>query len=167
MGLMLAFKAFLKAFQDPKKAEDFVLGKQPPQLAAQSGDFSHLRLLSLLQQSGRLVDFLKEDISAFSDAEVGAAARQVHRDCAKLIEELVTVRPVMEEGEGSNIRVPVGYDPATIRLVGQVKGQPPFEGVLVHKGWKAHKRSLPKGVGDQKSEVICPAEVEVRGSASG
>jgi hypothetical protein len=46
--------------------------------------------------------------------------------------------------------------------VGKVKGEPPFTAVLVHRGWKAHKKSLPKNMGEQGTEIICPAEVEVR-----
>jgi hypothetical protein len=67
----------------------------------------------------------------------------------------------MEETEGSSVRVPLGYNPSTIKIVGQVKGKPPFIGTLIHKGWKAHKRSLPKKVGDHQSEIICPAEIEM------
>jgi len=83
-------------------------------------------------------------------------------DCGKCLEELVTVRPLMEENEGSPITIPQGYDSSKIKVVGKIKGQPPYHGVLVHKGWKAHKRSLPKKIGDQTAEIICPAEVEVR-----
>ena len=159
MGLGLAFKAFLKAFKDPKQAQEFVDGK-PRQLEVQ--DQGHLRLLSLLQHSGRLIDFLKEDISKYSDAQVGAAVRKIHQDCGKSLEDAVTIRPIMEENEGATVKVSAGYDPSTIKVVGKVKGEPPFSGTLVHKGWKAHKRSLPKKIGEQHNDVICPAEIEVR-----
>lgn len=115
-----------------------------------------------MQQSGRLVDFLKEDITSFTDAQVGAAAREIHQECSKLLEEYVTVRPLREENEGATVTVPQAYDPSTVKVVGKVKGEPPFTGILVHKGWKAHKRSLPKKLGEQSLEIICPAEVEVR-----
>jgi hypothetical protein len=159
MGLGLAIKAFFKAFREPKQAEEF-LNEAPKQI--ESFDSSHLRLLGMLQQSGRLIDFLKEDISAFTDAQVGAAVRKIHEDCAKSLEEFVTVRPLMDEKEGSTIRIPEGYDVESIHLVGNVKGNPPYQGTLVHKGWKAHKRSLPKKVSGQASAIICPAEVEIR-----
>lgn len=94
MRLSLAFRAFWKAWQDPKKALRFVESEDEK---AEVGDLSHLRLLSLLQHSGRLVDFLKEDISSYSDAQIGAAVRQIQSDCAKSLEDLVTIRPVMEE----------------------------------------------------------------------
>lgn len=164
MSLSIAIKAFFKAWREPEKALKF-LQDEPlklPEKIPEQADQSHLRLLAFLQQSGRLIDFLKEDIASIDDAQVGAAVRKIHQDCAKSLEELVTIRPVMSEHEGASIRVPQGYDPASIKVVGKVKGEPPFTGVLVHKGWKAHKRSLPKKIGEQHNDVICPAEVEVR-----
>lgn len=159
MGLGLAFKAFFKALKDPKKAREF-MADEPKQIETQ--DASHLRLLTILQNSGRLIDFFKEDITAFSDAQVGAAVRKIHQDCAQCLEEMVTIRPVMEENEGAQVKVAAGYDPSSIKIIGKVKGEPPYTGILVHKGWKAHKRSLPKKVGEQHNEVICSAEIEIR-----
>jgi Domain of unknown function (DUF2760) len=160
MKLGLAFKAFIKALKEPAKAERFLADATPKH--EDSSDLSHLRLLHYLQQAGRLVDFLKEDIGSFSDAQVGAAVRKIHQDCAQAVEELVTIRPLKDEQEGSIIQVPKGYNPAEIKVVGKVKGNPPFTGLLVHRGWKAQKRSLPKKTGEQTPEVICPAEVEVK-----
>lgn len=160
--LILAIKAFIQAFKDPEGAQLFIAGGARPAKAVEACDQSHLRLLSMLQQSARLIDFLKEDLAAFDDAQVGAAVRKIHADSAQCLEELVTIRPAMEENEGARITVPQGYDPAKIKIVGKVKGEPPYVGVLVHKGWKAHKRSLPKKVGEQMSEMLCPSEVEIR-----
>jgi len=162
MKWIWAFKAFCKALKDPEGAKQFVEGAKKEMKAEDQSDFSHLRLLSMLQQTSRLVDFLKEDISTFNDAQIGAAVRKIHADSGKCLEELVTIRPVMEEKEGAKIQVPQGYDPSKIKVVGKVTKEPPFTGILVHKGWKAHKRSLPKKVGEQAAEVIQPAEVEVR-----
>ena len=152
--LIAAFKAFWRALREPEK-------KVEESSAPLKGEVGHLRLLAILQRSGRLVDFLKEDISGFTDAQVGAAAREVHAECAKALEELVTIRPLYEESEGARIKLPVGYEAATVKLTGKVVGQPPYEGILVHRGWKAAKRSLPKQAVAQ-TEVISPAEIEVR-----
>lgn len=159
MRLILAIKAFFRAWRNPEKAKEFLEDKDK---SCTNLDPSHLRLLSLLQQSARLIDFFKEDISSFSDAEVGAAARKIHQDCSKWLEEWVTIRPLREEQEGASIQVPKGYDSKAIKLVGKVKGEPPYVGTLVHKGWKAHKRSLPKVAEDSMREIIFPAEIEVR-----
>lgn len=164
MSLLLAFKAFFKAIRQPKEARLFVEGVSEPSTKQieSVGDTSHLRLLAYLQQSGRLIDFLKEDIHTYTDAQIGAAARKIHQDCTSLLEDLVTIRPLKDEKEGAIVHVPKGYNPSEIKVVGKVKGEPPFSGVLVHRGWKAHKRSLPKKQGEQIVEVICPAEIEMK-----
>ncbi len=157
----LACQAFFRTFKEPEKMQLLIEGKEiakPEEVA----DHSHLRLLYYLQHSGRLIDFLKEDISAFNDAQVGAAVRKIHQDCAQIIEEIVTIRPLRDENEGAVIQIHKGYNPAEIKIVGKIKGEAPFTGTLVHKGWKAHKLSLPKNTGEQLMDVICPAEVEVK-----
>lgn len=161
MSFLLAIKAFFKAWKDPIQGQIF-LEDSPKNQDFQSADHSHLRLLALLQDSGRLIDFFKEDIRDFTDAQIGAAVRQIHQDCNKSLEEWVTIRPLMPEKEGTSITIPKGYDPAVIKISGKVKGEPPYKGTIIHQGWKAHKRSLPKKMGEHHSEVICPAEVEVK-----
>lgn len=161
MRLWIAFKAFWKAWKHPDKAKNFLEQKETQKIV-EKGDISHLRFLSQLQQSGRLVDFFKEDISSFTDAQIGAAVRKIHADCSKIIEEYITVRPLCDEQEGSSITVPAGYDPSAIKVIGKIKGEPPFKGILVHKGWKAQKRLLPKSSGESAAEIICPAEIEIK-----
>lgn len=155
--IIRAFKAFFSALRGDEVKTDKAL----PIAKSEKSDPSHLRLLAYLQGSGRLIDFLKEDISAYSDAEVGAAVREVHKECAKALEELVTVRPIFDEEEGSVVKVPFGYDSFSIKLTGKVK-EPPYEGTLVHRGWKAHKRSLPKNLHDDLNEIVQPAEIELK-----
>ena len=46
-----------------------------------------LQLLNLLQKEARFIDFIKEDITAYSDADIGAAARVVHEGCNKTLDE--------------------------------------------------------------------------------
>jgi len=160
MGLGLAFRAFFKALKEPEKGKQFL--EEDTQKQIETGDLSHIRLLCYLQQGSRLVDFIKEDIASFTDAQVGAAVRKVHQDCSKTLEELVSIRPLRDEQEGASIQVPKGFNPAEIKIIGKVKGDPPYSGTLVHRGWKAQKRSLPKKIGEQQPEVVCPAEVEIK-----
>jgi len=153
MSLLRAFKAFFNAFKKPQPEEIPLKG---------GGDRAHLRLLALLQKEGRLIDFLKEDISSYTDAQVGAAVRSIHAKCGKSIEEFVTLRPLFTEEEGATITIPQGYDPSTIKVTGKVKGEPPYQGILRHRGWKAHKESLPKQIVTGDRSVVCPAEVEIK-----
>ncbi len=99
MGLKLAFQAFIKAFKEPEKAQNFIDGTSPTPKQVEMADSSHLRLLHYLQQASRLIDFLKEDIHTFNDAQVGAAVRKIHQDCAQAIEELVAIRALRDEPE--------------------------------------------------------------------
>ena len=127
--------------------------------AAEHGDAVYT--LVLLQRSGRLVDFLQEDIGAYSDEQVGAAVRQIHSSCAAALREHFGIEPVMREVEESIVTVPAGFDPSTIQLTGKVKGEPPFEGKLRHRGWKAGEVKLPQRSSSLDPTVICPAEVEL------
>lgn len=120
-----------------------------------------LQLLGILQREGRFVDFLEEDISSFSDTEVGAAARVVHDGCAKALHEHFDLSPVRTEEEGSKITLVDGFDAAEIRLTGNVVGEPPFEGSLQHRGWRITEVKLPKLTEEHEVKVIAPAEIEL------
>src|SRR5215831_13764999 len=100
--------------------------------------------ISIFQSEGRLLDFLFEDIEGYGDADIGAAVREIHRGCRRALEDHFKLAPVRSEAEESMITVPEGYDPAEIRLVGNVVGRPPFSGTLKHKGWRVEEVRLPK-----------------------
>lgn len=120
-----------------------------------------LQLLSLLQREGRFVDFLQQDILAFSDADVGAAARVVHEGCRRALQRVAQLAPVQEDPEGHSVTVPSGFDATSLVLTGNVSGSPPFHGTLRHRGWRAQGFSLPEIIGDSDLTVIAPAEVEL------
>src|SRR5689334_12156097 len=46
-----------------------------------------VELLALLQREGRFVDFLEEAIDGYADAQIGAAARDIHRGCRRILED--------------------------------------------------------------------------------
>jgi hypothetical protein len=123
-------------------------------------DAAALRLLATLQEEGRLIDFLQEDIAGYGDEQIGAAVRGIHASCAKALRACVTLEPVLPGNEGESTTVPPGFDPTGIRLVGNVSGTPPFHGVLRHPGWRARSVSLPARAGHDV-RVIAPAEVEI------
>jgi hypothetical protein len=120
-----------------------------------------LQLLSLFQREGRFIDFLEEDVASFSDEEIGAAARVVHEGCRKAVREHFTLAPVKDQEEGASLEVPKGFDAHTIRLTGNVVGEPPFRGTLQHRGWKVTRAELPKLAEGHDVKVIAPAEVEL------
>ncbi len=124
-------------------------------------DVGACRILSMLQNKGRLIDFFEEDITGYPDAQIGAAVRHIHQDCRKALREYITLAPVMSEKEGESVIVSEGFDPSEIRLTGHITGRPPFEGVLQHSGWKITRIQLPEQPKGQKYTVIAPAEVEM------
>ena len=120
-----------------------------------------LHLLAQLQREGRFIDFCEEEIASFSDADVGAAARTVHGGCRKVLRSALVLQPVRTDAEGAEVTVAAGFDPASLRLTGNVVGNPPFRGTLRHHGWKAASVTLsPPGAG-QDATVLAPAEVEL------
>jgi hypothetical protein len=120
--------------------------------------------LAMLQARGRLVDFLMDDINAFDDAQVGAAARVVHEGCKAALLEHFRISPVRAESEGSTVQVAAGYSADEYRLVGKISGPAPFSGVLVHHGWKTDAVNLPRVLRSSTNRLpaIAPAEVELK-----
>lgn len=131
-----------------------------PQLRAAPTDAA-LQLLALLQREGRFVDFVKEDVSAFSDAEIGAAARVVHDGCARALGEHLEITAVRSEAEDARITLDAGFAATGVRVTGNVHGEPPFTGTLRHRGWRAQKVRLPQLTVGHDVSVIAPAEVEL------
>lgn len=129
----------------------------PPEKAWASG----LYLLSILQREGRFIDFLMEDVTAFSDADVAAAARVVHQGCRKVLLSSVNPAPAHQGAEGSPVTVPAGFDANLYRLVGNVTGQAPYQGSLKHHGWVAKSVALPELPTAMDPKVLAPAEVEL------
>jgi hypothetical protein len=121
-----------------------------------------IQMLTILQRQGRFIDFIQEDLAAYSDEQVGAAVRNVHQGCKEALSQHLELKPIMSEEEGAQVTIQPGFDLHSIRLSGNVSGEPPFRGILRHHGWRVVRVDLPKKVGDQgKDWVVAPAEVEI------
>lgn len=120
-----------------------------------------LHMISMLQRKGRLIDFFAEDLESYDDAQIGAAVREIHATCRREVEKSLSLKPVIGAMEGETVTVEAGFDPGSVKLVGNVSGEPPFSGVLRHRGWQAGKMEMPTFSGDQDPSVIAPAEVEI------
>src|SRR4051794_41760568 len=102
---------------------------QPGTLPAKEADATPaLQLLGLLQREGRFIDFVEQDVTAFSDAEVGAAARVVHEGCRRALASHSKIVPVRTEEEGSAGGMGGGLRPPGGKLLGGVGGALPFPG---------------------------------------
>lgn len=139
---------------EPQRATETVVLKESTPEAA-------LQLLGLLQQEARFVDFVEEDVSKFSDAEIGAAARVVHEGCKKALRSHFDFGPVRSEEENSRVTLAKGFNASEIRLTGNIVGQAPFNGTLVHKGWQVTNVKLPRLADSHNVNIIAAAEVEL------
>ena len=92
---------------------------------------------------------------------MGAAARVVHAGCRKVINEHFDLKPIRTEQEGNKITLNKGFDASAVRLTGNIVGEPPFTGALIHKGWQATEVKLPKLTEHHNPSVVAPAEVEL------
>ncbi len=137
------------------------VAEKPVELPPEKTHAAGLAVFALLQREGRLIDFLQEDVAAFSDAEIGAAARVVHTGSRKVLQQYLTLEPVRREAEGASVTVPAGFNAGRIRLTGNVAGQPPFRGTLKHHGWVATSVRLPAVPTALDPRVLAPAEVEL------
>jgi hypothetical protein len=126
----------------------------------QARDDGALAALAWLQREGRLIDFLMESVDDYDDAEVGAAVRAIHKGCRKVLDEGFELVAVLEGEEESPVEVAEGFDPVAIQLTGNVTGDPPFKGTLMHHGWRTHKVSIPVPE-EVDTHVLAPAEVEL------
>jgi hypothetical protein len=132
----------------------------PPPLKEATPDAA-LQLLGLLQRDARLIDFTQEDLSQYTDADIGGVARVLHEGCCKVLREHFTIAPVRPELEGSRLTLPAGFDARAVRLTGNVVGQAPFTGTLCHRGWRATETRLPKLADSHDVTVLAQAEVEL------
>lgn len=145
---------------EPVRAQEPVVKKETVVLKQATPDAA-LQLLALLQKEARFIDFVQENVAQYSDAEIGAAARVVHEGCRKVIGQAFELAPVRTETEGSRLTLPKGFDAASVRLAGNIVGEPPFTGTLVHRGWKVENIRLPKVAEGHDSRIVAQAEVEL------
>jgi hypothetical protein len=160
-----AFRVFFRILRDAEYAQWLTQQEEAREKAVKPAArrSEAVTLLSVLQREGRLVDFLQETIDSYSDAQVGAAVRDVHRSCRGALERMFAPEPVLKQAEGSTVQVGKDYDPGQTRLLGNVTGEPPYTGTLVHSGWAVTRCELPVWNGSEESiPVIAPAEVELK-----
>ncbi|HWP44601.1 MAG TPA: DUF2760 domain-containing protein, partial [Blastocatellia bacterium] len=151
-----AFRAFFKILSSGEIPGDIAeeLARSPAQIGApearepqaaakpESADRA-VQMLAILQRDGRLIDFLTENISPYSDAQIGAAVRDLHESCKQALERYVALEPIIASEEGQAVTIDAPVDPAAIKLIGNVTGKPPLRGLLRHRGWRVSAVNLP------------------------
>lgn len=141
----------------PNKGE-----KKAPERDLEEEKRRFLHFLSVLQREGRLLDFFNEDLSLYEDEQIGAAVRGIQENCKKAMKKYLDPVPVTEMEEGSEIVVEDGFDPDVFKLVGNVTGNPPFKGIVRHRGWKASKQNMPELAKVKDAGVMAPVEIEIQ-----
>lgn len=177
MRLWLAIRSFFTVLSDANKSEaigQVLQGEVPetqPRITAEPRQpeappkpkrSEALTLLAALQREARFVDIVKEPLNDYSDDQIGAAARDVLRDCGEVLERMFGIQPAVDQEEGESLEAPAGSDASRFRLTGNVSGEPPYRGTVVHRGWQASKCELPQWSGKPESAlVVAPVELEV------
>ncbi len=164
MSLLFIKKRSLSIQQESSHEQPVATDVKPVQLPVQlreSTPDAALQLLALLQQEARLIDFTREDLTGFSDADVGAAARVVHEGSKKALDSYFSFAAIRSEDEDTRVTLPQGFNAAEVRLTGNVVGEAPFTGTLIHKGWKVTDVKLPKLAEGHDTSLVAPAEVEL------
>lgn len=163
VAALIAVGLFKTVTHAPKPAVAEAVKPIPATFPHNNGQAEVVTLLGIFQEKGRFVDFLMEDIAPYSDAEVGSVARAVHQGCKAAMNEHFHIEAISPEGEGGSLTIPAGYAADEFRLVGNLKGEAPFTGKVVHKGWRTTSVKLPRVLNADQDHlpVIAPAQVEI------
>src|SRR5262249_9585477 len=97
----LGVKVTKKAASDAAfavKIEQLFVPPPPPKPSAEP-----VRLLGVLQRESRLLDFLMENIQAYSDEQIGASVRDIHVKAQMALKKHVTFEPVLAQTEGTAV----------------------------------------------------------------
>ena len=145
----------------PQRQTGSVPNGLQPKEPADSAQRLFLHMLAVMQREGRLIDFLAEDLDNFEDAQIGAAVRAVQASCKQVLEKYVAPQAVVATAEGESYTVEPGFNPNAVKLTGHVQGEPPFTGIVRHRGWQASRMELPILTGSADVSIIAPAEIEI------
>ena len=81
----------------------------------------------------------------------------------KVLDRMFGLQPLVDQREGSELEAPAGYDAGCYRLTGDVHGEGPFRGRVVHPGWQAPHCDLPQWSGtNDAARVVAPVELEIK-----
>jgi len=160
----LELRSSVRVLRDPEyaaKVEALLAPPPPKDLTPPKPSGVPLRILALMQREGRLIDFLMEDLQNAEPGQIVDGVRTIHPKWQHVLKEHLVLEPVIAQPEGSTVEVPPGFDPSAVRLIGNVTGQPPFRGNLVHSGWRVKEIKLAPPPEGQDELVLQPAEVEL------
>jgi hypothetical protein len=100
-----------------------------------------------------------DEIEGASDADIGVAARVIHRGCRQVLDNYFDLVPAYPGIEGNMVTVESGFDPNIVELIG-LTGEPPFSGTLNHQGWRIREIRMPTLTAGFSASLIQRAEIE-------
>lgn len=172
--ISLAFKSFFSilfggdlpedvasafGFKKPPKEPPKPPAPPPPQFTPADGA---VQMLAILQRDSRLIDFLMEDISGYSDEQVGAAIRAMQDSSKQALNRYAKLTPVIDGVEGTYAAVDAKANASTLKLLGNVPAEGKVKGgTLRHRGWRVEKIELPALSAKQDTRIVAPAEIEI------
>lgn len=132
----------------------------PEELGEQSARFACASLLAQLQEKGRFIDFVMEDVSKATDTQLGAVARVVHQGCSEVIRSVVSVEPIRNEPEGAQIPIPTSAERNQYRIQGDLNSAAAAK--ILHRGWRIQEYRLSRPADPTNSEppVLAPAQIK-------
>ncbi len=139
---------------------------EPPKEGAVKPETGALQLLGILQRDARMLDFFMEDITPYSDDQVGAAVKNVHKQCQETLKKHFKLAPVIDGVEGTFVKPEsagaVAREAGAVKFIGNLPPQgKPNGGLLRHKGWRADTVALPAVSPKQNLTILAAAELEV------
>lgn len=138
-------------------AEQPVTKPTPEKTSPPSRDAA-ITLLATLQREARLVDLVQEDLSQYSDAQVGAAARPCLQQCSAVLNRVMGLQPLIDAAEGAMVEVPPDASATRVQWLGEGSAS---SGKLVHHGWQAAKVELPTWTGESSdAKIIAAAQIQ-------
>ena len=118
-----------------------------------------LTLLAALQRDARLLDLVQEPLGSYSDAQVGAAARDVLLETNKVLRRMFSIQPLCNAGEGDSIDLPAPLNANRWKLTGAAATAVPgaMKVEVLHPGWMATMQNVPTWTGDPDDSLILAA----------
>jgi hypothetical protein len=125
-----------------------------------------LTLLSALQREARFLDLVQESLDSYSDAQVGAAARDVIKQSRAVLQRMFGIERLVAHNEGDPIPIPENPTAVRWRLIqnsslGATQSESIQQATVVHPGWQAKHVQLPQWTGSHEDAlVLAPTEVD-------
>src|SRR5260370_9719187 len=114
----IAHKKIQPAAQVPAPAVPSVSRLKEVERPASEAFDRAVQMLALLQRDGRLIDFLADNISPYTDAQLGAAGRTIHEARRKVLKPYVTLGLVLNSEAGQPATVQASFERSALKFVG-------------------------------------------------